>query len=127
VKQERGSIMPRHEEIVSMDLLLTTTPAIEGRPVTAYHGIVTGEAILGANIFRDIFAGIRDVVGGRAGAYEKELRRAREIALEEMSREAETRGANAVIGVDEDYETITTGSGGGMLMVSASGTAVTVG
>uniref|UniRef100_A0A7C2WDD2 UPF0145 protein ENP13_03080 n=2 Tax=Thermorudis TaxID=1649508 RepID=A0A7C2WDD2_9BACT len=89
-----------------------------------YLGIVTGEAILGANLFRDLFAGIRDIVGGRSGAYEKELRRAREIALDEMRQAAEQLGANAIIGVDLDYETIEMGGGGGMLMVTASGTAV---
>ena len=105
-------------------MLVVTTPVIEGRPVQEYLGLVTGEAILGANIFRDIFAGIRDIVGGRSGAYEEELRRAKQIAIREMVDEATARGANAVIGVDLDYETISMGSGGGMLMVSASGTAV---
>lgn len=107
-------------------MILTTTTAIEGQPVREYLGIVTGEAILGANIFRDMFAGIRDIVGGRSGAYEEELRRAREIALEEMAQAGRERGANAVIAVDVDYETIQTGSGGSMLMVTASGTAVRV-
>ncbi|MBH0237078.1 heavy metal-binding domain-containing protein [Methylobrevis albus] len=105
-------------------MLTTTTPTIEGRRITAYHGVVTGEAILGANIFRDIFAGIRDIVGGRSGAYEAELRRARGIALSEMADEARDLGANAVVGVDLDYETV--GKAGSMLMVSATGTAVTV-
>lgn len=105
-------------------MLSVTTPAVEGRRVVRYHGIVTGEAILGANIFRDFFAGIRDIVGGRAAAYEEELRKAKAIALEEMEQQAEERGANAVLSVDLDYETIQVGSGGGMLMVSASGTAV---
>ncbi len=107
-------------------MLVVTTPALEGRRVTRYLGIVSGEAILGANIFRDFFAGIRDIVGGRSAAYEQELRKAKEIALEEMQQEAEQLGGNAVVGVDLDYETIQVGSGGGMLMVSASGTAVVV-
>lgn len=107
-----------------MGMIITTTNTIEGKPVQEYLGIVTGEAILGANLFRDLFAGIRDIVGGRSGAYEKELRRAREIALDEMRQAAEQLGANAIIGVDLDYETIEMGGGGGMLMVTASGTAV---
>jgi uncharacterized protein YbjQ (UPF0145 family) len=105
-------------------VILTTTPAVEGRTIGEYLGIVTGEAILGANIFKDLFAGIRDIVGGRSGAYEAELRRAREIALEEMSSWAEQLGANAVVGVDLDYETVGQGS---MLMVTVSGTAVRLG
>lgn len=105
-------------------MILSTTPAVEGRRITAYHGIVAGEAILGANIFRDLFAGIRDIVGGRSSAYEKELRRAREIAFEEMSEQARELGANAVVGIDIDYETV--GGQGSMLMVSVSGTAVRV-
>ena len=103
-------------------MIVTTTPTVEGSPVREYMGVVTGEAILGANIFRDVFAGIRDIVGGRSGAYERVLREARDAALAEMSEEAQRRGANAVIGVDLDYETI--GDTGSMLMVSASGTAV---
>lgn len=105
-------------------MLVLTTPNIEGKKITEYLGLVTGEAILGANIFRDIFASIRDVVGGRSAAYEEELRKAKQIAIREMIEEATSRGGNAVIAVDLDYETITVGSGGGMLMVSASGTAV---
>jgi uncharacterized protein YbjQ (UPF0145 family) len=105
-------------------MIIVTTPSLEGRRITTYLGIVTGEAILGANIFRDFFAGIRDIVGGRSAAYEQELRKAKAIALEEMEQEAQRLGGNAVVGVDLDYETITMGSGGGMLMVSASGTAV---
>jgi uncharacterized protein YbjQ (UPF0145 family) len=108
-------------------MLSVTTPSIEGRRVTRYLGIVSGEAILGANIFRDFFAGIRDIVGGRSAAYEEELRKAKAIAMEEMERQAEDLGANAVLAVDLDYETIQVGSGGGMLMVSASGTAVVLG
>jgi uncharacterized protein YbjQ (UPF0145 family) len=105
-------------------MILTTTPSIEGKRVTSYCGVVTGEAILGANLFKDIFAGIRDLVGGRSATYEKELRRARGIALDELAECAREFGANAVIGIDLDYETI--GSGGSMLMVTASGTAVVV-
>jgi uncharacterized protein YbjQ (UPF0145 family) len=103
---------------------LTTTPSIEGKRVTKYHGIVAGEAILGANLFKDLFAGIRDLVGGRSATYEKELQRARDIALEELRQRAQDLGANAVIGIDIDYEIM--GKENGMMMVSASGTAVTV-
>ena len=106
-------------------MILSTTPSIEGKSIRNYHGVVTGEAILGANIFRDFFAGIRDIVGGRSAAYEKELAKAREIAFEEMSEEARGLGANAVVGIDIDYETV--GAQSSMLMVSVSGTAVTVG
>lgn len=105
-------------------MLVVTTSSIEGRKITQYLGLVSGDAILGANIFRDFFAGIRDIVGGRSAAYEKELRKAKQIALEEMIQEAEQLGANAVIGVDLDYETVNVGQSGGMLMVSANGTAV---
>jgi len=108
-------------------MLIVTTPSIDGQTVTRYIGIVSGEAILGANIFKDFFAGIRDIVGGRSAAYEEELRKAKKIALDEMAQQAEDLGANAVIGVDLDYETIQVGQGGGMLMVSASGTAVVMG
>ena len=107
-------------------MLVVTTPSLEGRAISQYLGLVSGEAILGANIFRDLFAGIRDIVGGRSAAYEEELRKAKNIALEEMQEEAARLGGNAVVGVDLDYETITMGSGGGMLMVSASGTAVVI-
>ncbi len=107
-------------------MLIVTTPSIEGQTVQKYLGLVSGEAILGANIFKDFFAGIRDIVGGRSAAYEQELRKAKQIALDEMAQEARDLGANAVIGVDLDYETIQVGQGGGMLMVSASGTAVVV-
>ena len=103
-------------------ITLTTTPAVEGRPVAAYLGIVTGEAIMGANLFKDLFAGVRDIVGGRSGAYEDELRKARSIALEELGMAAAQLGADAVVGVDLDYETV--GQNGSMLMVTASGTAV---
>ena len=106
-------------------MLVTTTPTLEGKTITAYHGLCSGEAILGANIFKDLFASIRDVVGGRSQAYEMELAKAKDIAIEEMMAQARAMGGNAVIGVDLDYETI--GSGGGnMLMVCASGTSVTV-
>ncbi|MDP5306362.1 heavy metal-binding domain-containing protein [Paracoccus spongiarum] len=102
-------------------MIVTTTPSVEGRRITAYHGVVTGETIIGANIFRDVFAGIRDIVGGRSGAYEKALGQARETALDEMQGRARAAGGNAVVGVDLDYEVINN-----MLMVSASGTAVTI-
>ncbi|MBM9595837.1 heavy metal-binding domain-containing protein [Roseitranquillus sediminis] len=103
-------------------MIVTTTQSIEGRKVVEYCGVVTGEAILGANVFRDFFAGIRDIVGGRSGGYERSLREARETALEEMTAEAARLGGDAVIGVDLDYEVV--GKDNGMLMVSASGTAV---
>jgi uncharacterized protein YbjQ (UPF0145 family) len=105
-------------------MLITTTPTIEGKKVLKYHGLVSGEAIMGANVFKDLFAGIRDIVGGRSGAYEEELRQAKDIAIAEMAEHAAKLGANAVIAVDLDYETITISGGGSMLMVSASGTAV---
>lgn len=103
---------------------LTTTPNIDGKRITRYCGVVAGEAVLGANIFKDLFAGIRDLVGGRSGSYEKELQRARDIALEELQQRAHDLGANAVVGIDIDYEVM--GKENGMLMVSASGTAVIV-
>jgi uncharacterized protein YbjQ (UPF0145 family) len=106
-------------------MLMTTTVDIQGRTIAEYRGIVTGEAILGANIFKDLFAGIRDIVGGRSGAYEDELRKARVIALDELAAAAQQLGADAVVGVDIDYETV--GQGGSMLMVTASGTAVRLG
>ena len=106
-------------------MITTTTQNIEGQRIVEYRGIVTGEAILGANVFRDLFAGIRDIVGGRSGAYERSLREARETALEEMQAEAARLGGDAVIGVDLDYEVV--GKDNGMLMVSASGTAVRLG
>ena len=106
------------------DIIVTTTPSVEGRRIVRYAGIVTGEAILGANIFKDLFAGIRDIVGGRSATYERELRSAREIAVSELKQAAVEAGANAVVGVDIDYETV--GGSGSMLMVSVSGTAVTV-
>jgi len=105
-------------------MLITTTPTLEGRPIRRYAGVVSGEAIVGANIVRDLFAAVRNVVGGRAGAYENVLADARETALAEMADAARQLGANAVVGVDLDYETL--GEGGSMLMVCASGTAVVV-
>ncbi|AET67648.1 hypothetical protein Desor_2039 [Desulfosporosinus orientis DSM 765] len=103
-------------------MILTTTPSIEGHKITAYLGVITGEAIMGANIMRDIFASITDIIGGRSGAYEEKLHDAREIALRELEERASRLGANAVVGIDLDYEVI--GQHGSMLMVSASGTAV---
>jgi len=105
-------------------MITTTTPAIEGRKITAYHGIVTGETIMGANIMRDIVASITDIVGGRSGTYEAKLQEGREIALRKMQERATAAGGNAVVGVDLDYEVL--GKTGSMLMVSATGTAVTV-
>jgi uncharacterized protein YbjQ (UPF0145 family) len=103
-------------------MIVTTTPSVEGYQIAEYLGIVTGEAILGANIVRDLFAGITDILGGRSGAYEQELAKARETALSEMEQRGADRGANAIVGVDLDYEVINN-----MLMVSASGTAVRIG
>ena len=105
-------------------MIITTTPTVEGQPVRQYLGVVAGAAILGANIFKDLFAGIRDLVGGRSGTYERELQRARGIALQEVEQQARDLGANAVVGVDIDYEVL--GQNNGMLMVSVSGTAVVV-
>ncbi len=102
-------------------MIVTTTPSVEGRRITAYHGVVVGEAILGANVFRDLFAGITDIIGGRSGAYEQSLGEARTTALRELEQRAGEAGGNAVVGVDLDYEVINN-----MLMVSASGTAVTL-
>lgn len=101
-------------------MLVVTTPNIEGKHITKYYGLVSGEAILGANIFRDFFAGIRDIVGGRSASYEEELRKAKAIAVKEMEDQAQAMGANAVVAVDIDYETI----GQSMLMVTACGTAI---
>ncbi|MFO0691071.1 MAG: heavy metal-binding domain-containing protein [Myxococcota bacterium] len=103
-------------------MILTTTNTVEGKPIRQYLGIVTGEAILGTNVIRDFFAGIRDIVGGRSASYEKELRKGRDIALEEIEQEARRLGADAVVAIDLDYETV--GQGGTMLMVTISGTAV---
>lgn len=103
-------------------MLQTTTNTVEGKRITHYYGIVSGETIIGANIFRDLFASIRDIVGGRSGSYEQVLREAKDTALREMQEQAQAMGANAVIGVDLDYETVN----GSMLMVTASGTAVKI-
>jgi uncharacterized protein YbjQ (UPF0145 family) len=107
-------------------MLITTTHTLDGRQITEYLGLVSGEAILGANIFKDFFAGIRDIVGGRSAAYENELRKAKDIAIKEMTASALDLGGNAIVGVDLDYETIGSGQGSNMLMVSASGTAVRI-
>lgn len=103
-------------------MILTTTPAIEGKAISEYLGIVTGESIIGANIFKDFLAGMRDIFGGRSASYEKVLREAKDIALEEMMERAQALGADAIVGIDLDYETV--GEGGSMLMVTSSGTAV---
>jgi uncharacterized protein YbjQ (UPF0145 family) len=103
-------------------MLMSTTTALDGRPISRYIGIVTGEAIIGANVFRDMFAAVRDIVGGRSATYERALAEAREVALGEMQKRAEELGANAIVGVDLDYEVL--GQNNGMLMVSCSGTAV---
>jgi len=105
-------------------MILSTTPQIEGRTIREYKGVVTGETIIGANVFRDFFAGIRDIVGGRAGSYEKVLREAKDTSMQEMAERAQALGANAIVGIDIDYETI--GANGSMLMVATSGTAVVV-
>ena len=105
-------------------MLITTTNGVEGQRIIRYLGIVTGEAILGANVFKDLFAGIRDIIGGRSAAYEQELCKAREIAMAELAQAAADLGANAIVGVDLDYETV--GGQGSMLMVSVSGTAVVI-
>lgn len=105
-------------------MIQSTTPTIEGKSIREYHGVVTGEAILGANVFKDIFASVRDIVGGRSASYERELQKAREIAFKELESAAAALGANAIVGIDIDYETV--GSKGGMLMVSVTGTAVTL-
>ena len=114
------------EKIIGQEtkMIHSTTPNIQGKEFLKYHGVVTGEAILGANIFKDVFASIRDIVGGRSAAYEEELKKARAIAFEEMSQKATDLGANAIVGIDIDYEAF--GAKGGMLMVSVSGTAVTI-
>ncbi len=105
-------------------MILSTTPQIEGHPIREYKGVVTGETIIGANMFKDIVAGIRDIVGGRAGSYEKVLIEAKDTSLREMMQRAQALGANAVVGIDIDYETI--GANGSMLMVATSGTAVVI-
>ncbi len=105
-------------------MILTTTPSIEGKTIREYKGVVTGETIIGANILKDFFAGIRDIVGGRSGSYEKVLREAKDTSMREMQERAASLGANAIVGIDIDYETI--GEGNTMLMVATSGTAVVV-
>ena len=106
-------------------MIITTTPSIEGKKILEYKGLVTGEAVMGVNVIKDLFSSITDIVGGRSGGYEEELGKARETALDEMRDRAAAMGANAVVGVDLDYEVL--GQGGSMLMVSASGTAVKIG
>ena len=110
--------------IYRQEMLISTTPTIEGRPIQVYKGVVTGETIIGANWFKDFMAGIRDIIGGRSGSYEKVLREAKDTSLAEMQQRAEEMGANAIVGVDIDYETI--GQNGSMLMVAVSGTAVVI-
>ncbi len=105
-------------------MLMTTTPSVEGRRIVAYYGVVSGETIIGANVVRDFMAGVRDFFGGRSGAYEEVLQKAKDTALEEMAEAAESLGANAVVGIDIDYETV--GASGSMLMVACSGTAVRI-
>ena len=105
-------------------MIITTTPQIEGHPIREYKGVVTGETIIGANAFKDFFAGIRDIVGGRAGSYEKVLREAKDTSMQEMMQRAQEIGANAIVSIDIDYETI--GANGSMLMVATSGTAVVI-
>ncbi len=105
-------------------MIITTTPTIEGRPIREYKGIVTGETIIGANFLKDFLAGIKDFIGGRSGAYEKVLREGKETSIQEMMQRAEALGANAIVGIDLDYETV--GQGGSMLMVTCSGTAVVI-
>ena len=105
-------------------MILSTTPQIEGHTIREYKGVVTGETIIGANMFKDFFAGIRDIVGGRAGSYENVLREAKDTSLKEMMERAQAMGANAIVGIDIDYETI--GANGSMLMVATSGTAVVI-
>jgi uncharacterized protein YbjQ (UPF0145 family) len=130
ITHKRSGFLPERAAICGLPqashkdsaMIISTTPTLEGRPIRDYLGIVTGEVIVGANIFKDLFAGIRDIVGGRAGAYEGALRDARRQAYEELSYEAERLGADAVVGVDLDYEVV--GTNGSMLMVSISGTAV---
>ena len=107
-----------------MAMLMTTTPSVEGKQIVRYLGVVTGETIIGANVFRDFLAGVRDFFGGRSASYEAVLREAKDTALEEMARQAEALGTNAVVGIDLDYETV--GGSGSMLMVTCSGTAVRV-
>jgi uncharacterized protein YbjQ (UPF0145 family) len=120
----RVSAPVRNTETMELAMLVVTTPNVPGREITDVFGMVSGEAILGANVFKDLFAGVRDIVGGRAAAYERELRKAKEIAIQEMENECTALGGNAIISVDLDYESLNMSRGGNMLMVSASGTAV---
>ena len=113
-----------NNNIIPKIMTITTTPTIEGYPIREYKGLVTGETIIGANFVKDFFAGIRDIVGGRSGSYESVLREAKDTALKEMEERAEMMGANAIVGVDLDYEAL--GSNSSMLMVTASGTAVVI-
>jgi uncharacterized protein YbjQ (UPF0145 family) len=119
--QSRSRDFTRNQEHA---MLVVTMPHVPGREITEVFGMVSGEAILGANVFKDLFAGVRDIVGGRAAAYERELRKAKEIAIQEMENECAALGGNAIISVDLDYESLNISRGGNMLMVSASGTAV---
>jgi uncharacterized protein YbjQ (UPF0145 family) len=105
-------------------MIMSTTPTIEGQTIREYKGVVTGETIIGANVFKDFFAGIRDIIGGRSGSYEKVLREAKDTSLSEMQDRAREMGANAIVGIDIDYETV--GQNGSMLMVATSGTAVVI-
>ena len=105
-------------------MIVTTTPSVEGRAISDYLGVIAGEAVMGANVFKDIFAGVRNIIGGRSGAYEKELESARQAAFDDLTAKASDLGADAVVGVDIDYEVIGGGGGGNMLLVSVSGTAV---
>ena len=119
-------VLTSNEQILLNDsnMILSTTPQIEGRTIREYKGVVTGETIIGANVFRDFMAGIRDFVGGRSGSYEKVLREAKDTSMQEMMQRAHELGANAIVGIDIDYETI--GANGSMLMVATSGTAVVI-
>ncbi len=120
--QPDNTLYTSNTKLKTEKMLLTTTPTIEGKKIITYYGVVTGETIIGANVFRDFMASIRDFFGGRSGAYEDVLREAKNTAMAEMSKEAERMGANAVVGIDLDYETV--GQSGSMLMVTCSGTAV---
>lgn len=123
-KQKMGNSSTHQQNRGGQTVIITTTPSIEGKTITAYHGIVFGEVVLGMNVFKDMFSGLRDFFGGRSGTYEKGLADARHQCLAEMEQRAAKLGANAVVGVDVDYEVL--GETNGMLMVTASGTAVTI-
>lgn len=123
----KQDVKHRHEELTEKyrnTMIISTTPTLEGHPIHEYIGVVTGETIIGANIVKDFFAGIRDIVGGRSGSYEEVLREGKDTALREMAQRAAAMGANAIVGVDIDYETV--GGGGSMIMVAVSGTAVKI-